>query len=268
MPRKGEGNMRSVAMRVVLGLVVAGLGLGASGCGDDDGGVRRDGGGDLDAGDQPDGGPTLDGGPPGLTFATFPDAMARAFCAQYFACCDGSERDDIFDGDPPADEAECVTILRVTFTNEYSEVGALIASGDIVFDPTRGAACVATFGDVACEAFTDEYYAPVCLAAFEGQQQDGDACSLSVGCAPLLYCGGDGTCAPRAAVTESCAAAPCAAGFYCDLEDICRPQVENGSSCTFDQACTSGFCDTIGTAQAAGGGACAPPPPLCEVAAG
>lgn len=245
-------------MRGGLVVVVVVLALGAVGCGGSPDGT----GGDLD-GDvtEPDGHIHLpDAGPP-LTFETFADALARAHCAQYFSCCSAAELDDVFDGDPPADEAECVTIARVAFDADLSAVAKLIAAGDIVFDATAAAACVESFGGVGCSAFSDEYYAPSCLAAFVGQLDVGEACSFGPECATQLYCD-DGTCAARAGVTESCKTASCQRGLYCDAGSVCRPALPNGSKCDSNDQCAGCECDSLGS------GACGPPSPTCGQGAG
>jgi hypothetical protein len=62
------------------------------------------------------------------------------------------------------------------------------------------------------------------------KQAVGNACSADEDCLYGLGCGGDGKCAVRANVGESCATAPCHSPLSC-LQGVCKAPLNDGDTC-------------------------------------
>jgi len=159
------------------------------------------------------------------TPADFLRAILATFCAETTRClyptaftyCDPTAADPLLAADLPTYEAA-------------------IAAGDLVFDASKGPACLAALTDPTCAftAWNGFLDAPGCVDVLVGQVPEGGACREHVVCAgrPDFFCDTSkacpGTCARKPGVGEPCEyGTVCAAGLTCG-DGGCKAVVSAG----------------------------------------
>jgi len=115
---------------------------------------------------------------------------------------------------------------------------ASIEEGDLVYDGSEIAGCLAEIRGAGCDAFTLRLL-ETCGAAFDGQVAIGDACDSNDECAGDAYCelgaSCPGTCATRKAAGSACVTdEECVSGTGCTDDGICGRPPGRGDSCTGD----------------------------------
>ena len=140
-----------------------------------------------------------------------------------------------------------------SYSLEYVEVAAGVASGAIVYDPAAEGDCLDAITHRSCDPTAEDVRVrpDSCAAAIRGQRTEGQPCwdghqCTSGSCTipinvPVCTAG---TCdpdpLPAGARGEACTQS-CAVGNYCDATSHCAALLGEGQTCDHDTACDYGL---------------------------
>jgi len=182
-----------------------------------------------------------DGSDGGIAIADYPHLVDDTFVRRLGECC----------GVAPANwkQEECTSLVdgQGGFQARLGTIGGSIASGKVVLDQTKAAACIATAAAIDCTEFTasdSRQWWKDCLGAIVGTVAEGDACGASVDCVDG-WCSG-GACFPfvtSGGCTMSEACSRWAFGSYC-LAGVCTDAAGTGAPCHNDGFNVNGSCVT------------------------
>jgi hypothetical protein len=184
------------------------------------------------------------------------DDFAQAFCHRQFRCCSPVEIGELA-GARYSTEAECLEFAKLAARADLAVLDSAVASGHVVIDGAKAAACVAAYEQRVCNTSSLSREAPTvlpntyqllaaCPGVVVGRVPVGSRCDLAEECMPGTRCwaGGamatGGACGATGGLGDICNdSSDCnlAAHLYCRQTDfVCaRPQAQ-GQPCTFDFA--------------------------------
>jgi hypothetical protein len=216
-----------------------------------DAGTPIDAGAGLDAGVGGDAGPAQDAGttPGAFDPAVQSTELAAAACA-YTQRCEPARL-----AFAAIDVATCTQEQGSALRAQYDAQAAAIAAGRVQFDAARFASCRSALATADCELGLDDGTCDF----FVGARTNGQSCQLDDECQTGSWCTAlgaaqCGTCAPVAALGQSCANAPCGLGAFC----VELGQGSNDFRCVPGTAGVGQTCGTLATGLCRGELQCVP----------
>src|SRR6266540_3776947 len=136
------------------------------------------------------------------------DDLAQAFCHRQFRCCSPVEIGELA-GARYSTEAECLEFAKLAARRDLALLDSAVASGHVVIDGARAAACVAAYEQRVCNTSFESPEVPTvlpntaqllaaCPGVVVGRVPVGSRCDLAAECMPGTRCSAGGGLPPFA----------------------------------------------------------------------